>query len=142
MRTADVPLAVARTTATALIVRDGRVLLGRRTSRVRFADMWDAFGGHLETGESAEAALRRELREELGIRVTDARFLEVYEDEDPTSRMTFRHHLFLVTRWDGEPRIANEEHAEIRWFAPQDVSGLDLMPHLAAAIRAHVRAKP
>jgi len=129
-------------TATALLVRDGRVLLGKRTSAIRFAGMWDAFGGHLEAEESAEAALSRELQEELGIRVNAARPLEVYEDVDPTSRETFRHHLFLVTDWTGTPRIADEEHSELRWFRPGEVDALDLMPHLKAAIRAALGGKP
>ena len=133
---------VVRVTATALVVREGRVLLGRRTSTVRFAVMWDAFGGHLDPGEAPERALRRELGEELGIRTVAARFLEVYEDIDPTSGETFRHHLFVVAGWEGAPRIANEEHSEIRWFRPDEVGALDLMPHLKAAIRAHVSANP
>jgi len=133
---------VVRLTSTALVVRDGRVLLGRRTSTVHFAGMWDAFGGHIEASESPRDALDRELREELGIRVTRPEFLEVYEDIDPTSGETFRHHLFLVTAWDGEPRIVAPEHSEIRWFRPDEVASLDLMPHLKEATRARVAGKP
>lgn len=80
-------------TATGLIVRNGRVLLGRRTSTVRFARMWDAFGGHLVPCEEPSQALVRELREELGIEASYPRFLGIYEDMDPTSRETFRHYL-------------------------------------------------
>ncbi len=129
---------MVRATATALLVREGRVLLGRRTSKVRFAGLWDAFGGHIERGESPEEALRRELREELAIDVTLARILHIYEDIDPTSGETFRHHLFLVTGWDGEPGIANEEHSEIRWYRPDEVAELNLMPSLKEAIAVHV----
>ena len=132
---------MVRVTSTALVVRTGRVLLGRRTSTIRFAGMWDAFGGHIETGESPRDALDRELREELGIRVTRPEFLEVYEDIDPTSGETFRHHLFLVTAWDGEPRIVAPEHSEIRWFRPDEVASLDLMPHLKELTRARVAEK-
>lgn len=133
---------MVRVTATALVVRGGRVLLGKRASTVRFAEMWDAFGGHVEPGERPEAALRRELREELGIHVTAARFIDEYEDVDPTSKETFHHHLFFVTAWEGEPRIANEEHSEIRWFRADEVSGLNLMAHLVDAIRARVAGNP
>ena len=133
---------MARVTATALIVREGRVLLGHRTSAVRFARMWDAFGGHLEPGETPQEALRRELEEELGIGVKRADFLEVYEDVDPTSGESFRHHLFLVTGWGGETRIANEEHAEVRWFRPDEVGNLDLTSHLKSAIHERVSANP
>ncbi len=122
-------------TSTALVVRGGRVLLGKRTSRVRFAGMWDAFGGRREKGETPAHALARELFEELGIRVTGARFLHEYEDRDPTSGESFRHHLYLVTDWRGDPRIANDEHSEIRWFTVQDLARLKLQSHLKKVLR-------
>ncbi len=122
-------------TSTALVVRGGRVLLGKRTSTVRFANMWDAFGGHLEEGETAAHALVRELFEELGIRVTAAKFLHEYTDKDPTSKEMFHHHLYLVSGWQGEPRIANEEHSEIRWCTAEEVAKLRLQPHLKKTIR-------
>lgn len=96
--------------------------------------MWDAFGGHLVPCEEPSTALARELKEELGIRVSDPRFLGIYEDVDPTSKETFRHYLFLVTRWRGDPRIANEEHSEIHWFPPEDVDSLNLAASIRDAI--------
>ncbi len=122
-------------TSTALVVRDGKVLLGRRTSRVRFANRWDAFGGHREAGETPAHTLVRELYEELGIRVTSAKFLHEYEDKDPTSKETYHHHLYLVTAWQGEPRIANDEHSEIRWCTAAEIATLRLQPHLKKVLR-------
>src|SRR5437667_6895240 len=121
--------------ATVLIGRDGRFLLGKRTSMVRFAGMWDAFGGHLVPCEEPSSALVRELAEELGITAVRPRFLGIYEDVDPSSKDLFRHYLFLVTRWNGEPKIANEEHSEIRWFDPEEAERLNLAPSLKEAIR-------
>jgi len=103
--------------------------------------MWDAFGGHLVPCEEPSTALMRELEEELGIRVSDPRFLEIYEDIDPTSKDVFRHYLFLVTRWEGEPRIANDEHSEIRWFRPEEVEGFPLAASLREAIHRLLPAK-
>ena len=97
--------------------------------------MWDAFGGHLVPCEEPSMALARELEEELGIRISGPRFLGIYEDVDPTSKDRFRHYLFLVAAWEGEPRIANEEHSEIRWFAADDAIRLDLATSLKDAIR-------
>lgn len=122
-------------TSTALVVRDGKVLLGKRTSKVRFAGMWDAFGGHREEGETSAHTLVRELFEELGIRVTEAKFLHEYEDKDPTSKETYHHHLYLVTNWQGTPRIANPEHSETRWFLPAELTKVRLQPHLKKTIR-------
>ena len=129
-------------TATGLIARDGRVLLGKRTSMVRFAGMWDAFGGHLVPCEEPSSALVRELEEELGITALRPRFLGIYEDVDPTSKDLFRHYLFLVTQWNGEPKIANEEHSEIRWFDPEQAERLNLAPSLKEAIRRVFPKKP
>ena len=133
---------VIHVTATGLVVREGRVLLGRRTSTVRFAGMWDAFGGHLVPCEEPSTALRRELGEELGIEPIRPQFLGIYEDLDPTSRELFRHYLFLVAEWEGEPRIANEEHSEIRWFSPGEARALSLPPSLKDAIERLLPTKP
>ncbi len=122
-------------TSTALVVQGDKVLLGKRTSTVRFANMWDAFGGHREAGETPAHTLVRELYEELGIRVTVAKFLHEYEDRDPTSKETYLHHLYLVTGWQGLPRIANAEHSEIRWCTLAEAAKLKLQPHLKKAIR-------
>jgi len=133
---------VIHVTATGLIAREGRVLLGKRTSTVRFAGMWDAFGGHLVPCEEPSSALVRELEEELGITALQPRFLGIYEDIDPSSKELFRHYLFLVTRWRGEPRIANDEHSEIRWFAPDEADHLSLAPSLKDAVRRVLPTKP
>jgi len=122
-------------TSTALIVRDGKVLLGKRTSTVRFAGMWDAFGGHQEPGDTPAHTLVRELYEELGIRLTAAKFLHEYEDKDPTSKETYHHHLYLVTGWQGAPRIANAEHSEVRWCTADEAARLRLQPHLKKVLR-------
>ena len=58
--------------AVGLVVHRGRVLLTLR-ARPPFARTWDLPGGFLEEGETPEAGLRRELREELGMRVRRAR---------------------------------------------------------------------
>ena len=51
-----------------LIVRSGRILLGRRSAEREFyPDVWDMFGGHMEPGEGHEQTLVRELEEELGM---------------------------------------------------------------------------
>src|SRR5947199_8172777 len=133
---------VIHVTATGLIAREGRVLLGKRTSTIRFAGMWDAFGGHLVPCEEPSTALVRELEEELGITALRPRFLGIYEDLDPTSKALFRHYLFLVTQWNGEPKIANEEHSEIRWFDPEEAERLNLAPSLKGAIRRVLPKKP
>lgn len=98
----------------ALLVRDGRVLLGRRAQdRAWLPGAWDVFGGHIEAGETQAAALRRELREELGIRPHAPVRLATLEGDSPDP---WRLHLYLVTAWQGEPRNRQEhEHCELCW---------------------------
>ena len=64
-----------------LLVRHGTLLLGKRSPQRTLApNVWDVFGGHVEPGESAKAALARELDEELGIQATHVSLLEVFDD--------------------------------------------------------------
>jgi 8-oxo-dGTP diphosphatase len=56
-----------QTIAAAVIERDGRILICQRRAGDRFALLWEFPGGKVETGETLEAALCRELREELGV---------------------------------------------------------------------------
>src|SRR2546428_11087661 len=133
---------VIHVTATGLIAREGRVLLGKRTSTIRFAGMWDAFGGHLGPCEEASTTFVRELEEELGITALRPRFLGIYEDLDPTSKELFRHSPFFVTRWNGEPRIPTDSTPKIRWIPPDEADGLCLAPSLKDAIRRVLPQKP
>jgi len=54
--------------AAALIIQSQKILLGLRSaSRTFYPNVWDVFGGHMESGERQEETLVRELEEELGI---------------------------------------------------------------------------
>jgi len=107
----------------ALLVRDGRILLGRRREDCDWlAGAWDVFGGHVEVGESGEAAIARELAEELGIVVAvhDLFYLDSLEGAAPEP---WQLRLFRVANWQGEP--ANlAEHAELRWCALEEARAL------------------
>ena len=120
--------------ATALIIRDGRVLLGHRSSRREFfPDVWDIFGGHVEPGEGHEKTLVREVQEELGVTATAWTFLETVTEPLPPhsqgekSSDVLIAHLYLVTAWTGTPvNRQPEEHSEIRWFTLEEALQLDL----------------
>lgn len=109
--------------AVAALVRDGHVLLvHRHPSRRWYPDHWDLVGGHVDAGESPHHAVVRECREELGVHVLDPLPIAMTVS-DPALDV----HAFVVTRWEGEPvNVAAEEHDDLRWFRPGDLSGLDL----------------
>jgi mutator protein MutT len=120
--------------AAALIVRSGKILLGRRSpARKFYPDVWDVFGGHVEPGEKHEQTLIREVQEELGITPTDWTFLETTVEQLPTDAEAqgtpnfLVAHLYLVTAWTGMPiNRQPEEHSEIRWFSLDEIRQLEL----------------
>ncbi|MGH7323870.1 MAG: NUDIX hydrolase [Candidatus Rokuibacteriota bacterium] len=97
----------------ALIERGGRVLLTRR-ARPPYAGTWDLPGGFLEADESPEAGLRRELREELGVRTRRATFVMFATDRYGPRGFPV---LTLVYRLSatGTVRPADDV-TEARWF--------------------------
>ncbi len=109
------------------LVSSGKVLLVRRSPfRAYYPSVWDLFGGHVESGESLEDALRREAREELEVELDSCRLLGTVHD--PVEHADI--HLFVVTAWRGEPvNAAPQEHTEIGWFSaaelPLGPAGLD-----------------
>lgn len=99
--------------ASGLLVRDGRMLMGLRSSDRRWLPgVWDVFGGHVEPGEDATQAIRRELQEELGIEVLASQPLGTLEQPAEGWRLQ----LHAVTQWRGEPvNRQPEEHACLQW---------------------------
>ncbi len=104
-----------------LLVSQG-ILLGRRSpDRRTYPNRWSFPGGHVEAGESFESALKREIREELGLTLRSFSFLTTIESAKPAASF----HLYTVTAWDGQPAIRDREHTELRWFTLQQAHALD-----------------
>ncbi|MDQ8031298.1 MAG: Nudix family hydrolase [Bordetella sp.] len=119
--------------AAGLILRpDGQLLLGQRPEGKPWSGWWELPGGKVEPGETVLQALARELEEEIGIRVTEARPWVTYVHVYPhtTVRLAFCH----VTGWDGEPR--GLENQRLQWVDPAhaDVVG-DLLPATLPPLR-------
>ena len=112
----------------AIIVERESVLLGKRTGhRTSYPNVWDVFGGHIESGESYRQALDRELSEELGIVPTRVHFLETLTLSSSNEIDRMECHFYIVTEWNGTPTNQQpQEHSEIRWFRFGETSRLQL----------------
>ncbi len=111
--------------ACALIIQDGKLLLGRRALyRKTYADKWDVIGGKVEPGENLEEALIRELGEEIGISPLNSSAFDVISDTGRDPKSPPKYHYFLVTRWQGTPSICNHEHSELQWFPFEEAAAL------------------
>ena len=108
----------------AIIERDGRILICRRTPLQSHPLKWEFPGGKVEPGESPAAALARELEEELGIHGAAGdeitRYEYCYPGKHPIELIFLR-----VTRFSGEPR--NLIFHEMRWEAPERLATFDFV---------------
>ncbi len=102
--------------ACALVDVDGRVLLARRPEGKKMAGLWEFPGGKLESGETPEAALIRELQEELGIDVARACLAPFAFASHAYPKFHLLMPLFLCRRWKGNP-VAREGQT-LAWVRP------------------------
>lgn len=113
-------------TAAALIDTQRRVLIAKRPENKAMGGLWEFPGGKIEAGETPEAALIRELEEELGIMVKQACLSPFVFASAPLGDKHLILLLYLIRRWEGEPRA--REHQEIRWVAPRDLRDYPMPP--------------
>jgi 8-oxo-dGTP diphosphatase len=106
-----------------LVKADQSLLIQQRRPGSDCAGLWEFPGGKLEAGELPEAALRRELREELDIEVIDADLLSTLEHDYAHACVSL--HTYLVHQWSGEPKGA--EGQEIAWGSPEKLIKYDLL---------------
>ena len=98
---ANPPRKVTEVAVGVLVQPDGRFLLAQRPAGKPYEGYWEFPGGKLEPGESVEAALARELHEELGLDVTQCERWHILEHDYPHAYV--RLHFCKVTAWRGEP---------------------------------------
>lgn len=108
----------------ALIRRQDRFLICQRPPHKARGLLWEFVGGKVEPGESLEAALIRECREELDItlEVQEVFTQVVHEYPDISIRLT----LFNCRLPEGEPHLL--EHIALAWITPDQISDYDFCP--------------
>jgi 8-oxo-dGTP diphosphatase len=125
-----------------LVDAAGRLLLAQRPAGKHLPLKWEFPGGKVEPGESPAAALRRELREELGCDVTVEAALPEFVHHYGTVSIHMLPFVCRLTPASAAPHP--HEHIALRWVAPPDVTSLDLAEADVPVIRDYLagRADP
>jgi 8-oxo-dGTP diphosphatase len=112
--------------AAALIDDEGRILLAQRPPGKPMAGLWEFPGGKLREGETPEAALARELAEELGIDITTACLAPFAFASHRYPEFHLLMPLFLCRRWKGIP--VPREGQRLAWVRPLGMSAYPMPP--------------
>lgn len=112
--------------ACALVDADRRVLIAQRPEGKPMAGLWEFPGGKVEKGETPEAAVIRELAEELGINTNEACLAPLSFASHGYESFHLLMPLYVCRRWQGTPRPT--EHAAIDWVRPQRLRDYPMPP--------------
>lgn len=112
-----------RVVAAALYDTHGRVLIAERPPGKDMAGRWEYPGGKIGLGESERDALERELREELGVRVTSARHLMTLAHDYGDRHVELS--MWIVERYSGA--VGSLDGQRLRWVEPAALSNEDLL---------------
>ena len=112
--------------AAALIDTDGRVLMATRPPGKAMSGLWEFPGGKMQAGETPEAALVRELAEELGIDVGESCLAPLAFASHDYDTFHLLMPLYAVRQWRGEARPL--EGQSLRWVRSEALSGLPMPP--------------
>lgn len=110
------------------VIEDGlsRVLVAQRPAHKHLGLKWEFAGGKVEPGETTEAAIVREIREELGCAIAIRRALPRFTHDYGT--LVIEMIPFVCSLVPGSPAPHPHEHAAVRWVTLTELKSLDLAP--------------
>src|SRR5579871_5759085 len=112
--------------AVALVDADGRILLAERPAGKTMAGLWEFPGGKVQPGETPEAALIRELKEELAIDVREACLAPLTFASHRYERFHLLMPLYVCRRWEGQ--VAPREGQRVKWVAADRLEQYPMPP--------------
>lgn len=120
----------------AVILKDGLILCAQRWSDSSMPGLWEFPGGKIESGESKQVALKREISEELEctIEVGPEVVTTLHESEHGSVTLT----TFYCTIVEGTPRLT--EHSSLTWLRPEELDTLEWTPADLASV-AQIRSE-
>lgn len=114
---------IVKATVGAIIEKNSRILLTKRNVRPD-KGKWCLPGGHIDIGETAVNTIRREAKEETGLKVKNIKFFKYYDEYLPKLKI---HSIVLI--FHGKPRgkeKINKEVIEQKWFSQKEIKKLKL----------------
>jgi len=123
---AEAALPVLLVVACALIDPSGKILLARRPEGKKLAGLWEFPGGKVNPGETPEAALVRELHEELGIKVDPRNLAPFVFASHAYETFHLLMPLYLCRRWTGG--VESRENQALAWVAPDRLAEYPMPP--------------
>ena len=112
--------------AVALVDIDGRILLAQRPAHKSMGGLWEFPGGKIEADESPEAALIRELHEELDINTSESCLAPLSFASHAYDDFHLLMMLFVCRRWHGQPRPV--EGGALKWVRPNQLRDYPMPP--------------
>lgn len=115
----------------AAVIRDGGRIPATERGYGDFKGGWEFPGGKMEPGETPEAAVVREIEEELRVTVRPTAFIETVEYDYPTFHLTM--HCFMCEVVSGE--ITLTEHLAMKWLTKETLETVDWLPADVSVVR-------
>lgn len=119
-------MSVLLVVACALVDADRRVLIAQRPEGKAMAGLWEFPGGKVEAGETPEAALIRELEEELGVATQTACLAPLSFASHSYEKFHLLMPLYVCRKWQGTPEP--REHVALKWVRPQALRDYAMPP--------------
>lgn len=112
-------------TVNAIVVKDGKILLGKRGTRhgkpIAESGKWGLLGGFFDRDETLSRAVQREVREESGWEITDLKLLRINDNPDRPHEDRQNVDVIFIAQATVRTGVHDEEVKELKWFAPEDL---------------------